>query len=103
MYLDAVKGQRVLPNELDLVRAAILILPDLGINPSAWDEAAEAMGDLAAALAVMVIDARRFDPVRPIRSPGGALRVFARLAMAGKLNLAGSLIGFVERKRAEPE
>lgn len=103
MYLDAVKGHRMLPNELDLVRAAILILPDLGINPSAWDEAAEAMGDLAAALAVMVIDARRFDPVRPIRSPGGALRVFARLAMAGKLNLAGSLIGFVERKRAEPE
>ncbi|WP_176559599.1 replication initiation protein RepC [Rubellimicrobium roseum] len=101
MYLDAVKGQRALPNELDLVRAALLILPDLGINPSAWDEAAEAMGDLAAALAVIVIDARRFDPVRPIRSPGGALRAFARLAMAGKLNLAGSLIGLVERARTE--
>ena len=103
MYLDAVKGQRMLPNELDLVRAAILILPDLGINPSAWDEAAETMGDLAAALAVIVIDARRFDPVRPIRSPGGALRAFARLAMAGKLNLAGSLIGLVERERARLE
>ncbi|MBP1806926.1 replication initiation protein RepC [Rubellimicrobium aerolatum] len=101
MYLDAAKGSRTLPNELDLVRAAVMILPDLGINPSAWDEASEAMGDLAAALAVIVIDARRFDPVRPIRSPGGALRSFARLAMAGKLNLAGSLIGLVERERAE--
>ncbi|MFC5567119.1 replication initiation protein RepC [Rubellimicrobium aerolatum] len=102
MYLDAAKGSRTLPNELDLVRAAVMILPDLGINPSAWDEASEAMGDLAAALAVIVIDARRFDPVRPIRSPGGALRSFARLAMAGKLNLAGSLIGLVERERARP-
>ncbi|TNC49557.1 transposase [Rubellimicrobium rubrum] len=103
MYLDAAKGSRVLPNELDFVRAAILILPDLGINPSAWDEATEAMGDLAAALALIVIDARRFDPVRPIRSPGGALRSFARLALAGKLNLAGSLIGLVERKKTGVE
>ncbi|MBP1807007.1 replication initiation protein RepC [Rubellimicrobium aerolatum] len=103
MYLDATKGHRALPNELDLVRAAVMILPDLGINPSAWDEATEAMGDLAAALAVIVIDARRFDPVRPIRSPGGALRSFARLALAGRLNLAGSLIGLVERNRREPE
>ena len=38
-----------------------------------------------------------------IRSPGGALRAFARLAMAGKLNLAGSLIGLVERERARLE
>lgn len=99
LYLDGVKGARILPNELDFIRAALMILPDLGINASAWDEAAEAMGDLAAALSVLVIDARRFDPVRPIRSPGGALRSFARLAMTGKLNLAGSLIGLVERAR----
>ena len=99
LYIDATKGDRPLPRELDLVRAAILILPELGINHSAWDEAVDAMGDLAAALSVIVIDARRFDPIRPIRSPGGALRSFARLAVAGKLNLHGSLIGLLDRAR----
>lgn len=96
-YIDAAKGDRPLPNELDLVRAAVMILPDLGISHSAWDEAVETMGDLAAALSVMVIDARRSDSLRPIRKPGGVLRSFSRLALAGKLNLAGSLIGLVSR------
>ena len=35
----------------------------------------------------------------PIQNPGGALRTFARLAVAGRLNLAGSLIGLLGRTR----
>lgn len=99
LYLDAVKGNRVLPNPLDLVKAAMMLLPDLHINPSAWDEAVHVMGDLRASIAVLVIDKNRHHPVRPIHSPGGALRAFARKASSGELNLDGSLIGILTRSR----
>ena len=55
------------------------------------------MGDFAAALAVLVIDARIADPIRPVHSPGGTLRAFIRHSRAGTLNLAGSLIGLIGR------
>lgn len=99
LYLDAVKGNRLLPNPLDLVKAAIMLLPDLHINRSAWDEAVQIMGDLRASIAILVIDKNRHHPVRPIHSPGGALRAFARKASAGELNLDGSLIGILSRSR----
>ncbi|MCE6967545.1 replication initiation protein RepC [Cereibacter sphaeroides] len=98
LYLDGYKCGS-LPDESTFVQAAIAILPDLGVNLSAWDEARDSMGDLAAALSVLVIDANRFHPARPIHSPGGALRAFTRKARAGTLNLAGSLIGLVGRSR----
>lgn len=97
LYLDAVKRGDGPPTEHDFIQAAIKILPAMGINPSAWDEAAETMGDMAAALSVIVIDANRNHPQRPIHSPGGALRAFSRLAAAGRLNLHGSLIGLKQR------
>lgn len=98
LYLDGYKNG-ILPDAGTFIQAAIAILPDLGVNLSAWDEAAEAMGDLAAAISVLVIDANRFHPARPIHSPGGALRAFTRKARTGTLNLAGSLIGLLERSR----
>jgi replication initiation protein RepC len=98
-YLDALAGDR-LPTELDFILAAQRMLPELAINPTIWDRAAAQMGDLRAALCVLVIDARRFDPVRPIRSAGASLQSFLALNRAGKLNLAGSLIGLIERGRS---
>ena len=98
MYIDAVKRGQGAPTEHDFIQAAISILPAIGVNPSAWDEAVEAMGDLAAALSVIVIDANRNHPLRPIHSPGGALRAFSRLAAVGRLNLHGSLIGLKQRR-----
>lgn len=100
MYLDAVCASPHRLTAYDFTQAAISILPALGVNPSAWDEAAETMGDLAAALSVLVIDANRHHPERPIHSPGGALRAFARLAASGRLNLHGSLIGLKQRMEA---
>ena len=99
LYLEAVKGDRPLPNQLDFIRAAELMLPELGIHPAAWQEACDVLGDLAAALAVVVIDAGQYRPVRPIHSPGGTLRAFVRRARVGQLNLTGSLIGIIERSR----
>ena len=100
MYVDAVCRDCSSLTGHDFVQAAISILPAIGINHSAWDEAQEAMGDMAAALSVLIIDANRHHPVKPIHSPGGALRTFARLAIAGCLNLHGSLIGLKQRMEA---
>lgn len=100
MYLDAVRREGAPLSEHDFVQTAISILPALGVHPSAWDEASEVMGDMAAALSVLVIDANRYHPEKPIHSVGGTLRAFARLSSAGRLNLHGSLIGLKQRMEA---
>ncbi|PZX46953.1 replication initiation protein RepC [Cereibacter changlensis] len=99
LYLDTVKGDRALPDALDFIRAAELMLRELGINQSAWDDACNAMGPIEAALSVIVIDAGQYRSSRPIHSPGGALRAFTRRHKAGQLNLTGSIIGMIERSR----
>ncbi len=100
--LDAIcpVGEQMTDRHLRSV--AIMLLPDLGINASAWEEALQVFGSMRAALAVLIIDANRNHPTHPIHSPGGALRAFTRLQLAGQFNLSGSLIGLVERSRAEP-
>lgn len=97
MYLDA-RPQPGRPlTDYDFILAAEQLCGGLGIHLSAWDEAVSTMGDLAASLALLVIDANLMHPVRPIHSPGGALRAFTRRAAAGQLNLHGSLIGLKQR------
>lgn len=91
LYLDAFSDWR---------GAVPLILRDLGINAAAWLEAAEVMGHAAAFLALLVIDRNRFHPTAPVRSPGGTLRSFTRLAAEGQLNLTRSVNGIWERERA---
>ena len=82
--------------------AAVQLLPQLGVNGSAWQEAVDAMGDFRAALCVLVTDANRDHPATPVRNPGGHLRALARRYRSGQLNLVGSLIGLSERRRTEP-
>lgn len=98
-YLDAAMSGRSIPSPHDFYVAASGIRGELGIHHSAWLEACETLGDMGAALAVLVIDANRNHPVRPIHSPGGSLRAWCRRARAGQLNLTGSLIGLIERTR----
>lgn len=86
-------------SELDLIVAAVKAQPELGIHGSAWDEAAEAMGEYAAALCIVVTDANRTHPVTPVLNPGGHLRAMTRRFLAGEFNLVGSLIGLDERRR----
>ena len=101
LYVDVQRREGSPLTEIDFIQAAISLLPALGVHHSAWDEAAESMGDLPAALSVLVIDANRFHPEKPVHRPGAALRAFARLAVAGKLNLHGSLIGLKQRMEAK--
>ena len=96
LYLDGYSTAYGL-DPLTFTKAAISRCDDLRISGAAWAEAAATMGDFAAALAVLVIDARITDPVRPVHSPGGTLRAFIRHSRAGTLNLAGSLIGLIGR------
>ncbi len=100
LYLDGRADRRNAQQhtEHDFIQAAIAILRDRGIHPTAWDEAVDAMGEFAAAVSILVIDANITHPVKPIHSPGATLRTFARLAKLGKLNLYGSLIGLKYRK-----
>ena len=79
--------------------AAFELAAWLGINESAVLEAIDVFGDLRMALCILVIEANLDHPVTPIRSPGGALRTFVRRQQEGRFNLAGSLIGLVERRR----
>lgn len=97
-WLDSITDGGEL-TERALRSAAIGLRGDLGISPSAWEEAMEVFGSLRASLVVMVIDANRQRPIGPIHSPGGALRAFTRLQRAGQFNLPGSLMGVLKWKR----
>lgn len=76
-------------------------LPELGIHPSAWAEACTRMGDDCAAIAVLILDARRAYSIISVIKPGGYLRGMTRAFQQGQLNLMGSLIGLSERKRQD--
>ena len=82
----------------DIDWAVLRRLRDLGINPSAFEEAVEAMGWLRAMLAVMVIDRNRAHPTKPILSCGGALRAFTRRHRQGALDLRASIFGIWGRE-----
>ncbi len=84
----------------DFLKAAAMRVPELGINETAWAEALDTLGAETAALAVLVIDANRDHPTTPVRNPGGLLRSMTARHRRGALNIAGSLIGLIERNRS---
>ena len=92
LYLDGFRQPGQALDDRHFSKAAISILPDLGIRPSAWEDAAQLMGNLAAALTVLVIDANKYRAVQPVRRPGAMLCAMTRIAERGGLNLHGSLI-----------
>lgn len=82
----------------DVDWAVLRRIRELGIDPSAFEEAVEEMGGLRAMLSVMVIDRNRTHPTRPIRSCGGALRAFTRRYLRGELDLRASIFGIWGRE-----
>jgi len=79
----------------DLVCAAEIVRPMMGISPSAWSEAMEAMGPEEAAVVVVAM-LERFDQ---IKSPGGYLRHLARKAADGQFS-CGPMVMALMRKEA---
>ena len=98
LYIDHAPGGDGTPTLSDIEWAVLQRLRDLGINPSAFEEASEAMGWLRAMLSVMVIDRNRAHPSKPIRSCGGALRAFTRRYRQGGLDLRASIFGIWGRE-----
>ena len=99
MWLDIERHKR---GRLDLhsfVIAAQKRLPELGIHPSAWEEAVCLLDEDAAMLCVLITDAKVADPEVDILSAGAYLRGMVRAQRTGSLNIMGSLIGLNERSR----
>ena len=99
MWLDIERHKR---GRLDLhsfVIAAQKRLPELGIHPSAWEEAVCLLDEDAAMLCVLITDAKVADPEIDILSAGAYLRGMVRAQRTGSLNIMGSLIGLNERSR----
>ena len=96
---DAQGGSPCL-RHVDLIDAAVRMLPYLGINFDAWHKAVEAMGEEQATVAVFLVDANRDHPRNPVRNPGGALRAMTDRHRKGRLNLVGGLIGLARRRNA---
>ncbi|MDS9470230.1 replication initiation protein RepC [Paracoccus sp. MBLB3053] len=86
--------------ERALRSTAIMLLRDLGITESAWEEALDQLGSLRASLAVLLIEANRDHPTAPVRAPGAMLRCFAARDRLGEFNLSVALKGLLRRKRA---
>jgi replication initiation protein RepC len=79
----------------DFVNAAEILRPMMGISPSAWNEAIQAMGPEEASI-VMVAMLERFSE---IKSPGGYLRHLARKAEKGQFS-SGPMVMSLMRKAA---
>lgn len=87
----------------DFVATAGTVRSGLGISPSAWEEAREAMGEIPAAIVVAAI----LQKGEAVKSPGGYLRSLTEKARAGQVSLGPILmallrakVGKGERKRA---
>lgn len=101
MYLEARTGRRREPTAHDIDCAIQSILPELGINNSAWHDACQCMGRDVAAMCVIITDANRDHPQIRVRNPGGYLRGMTNAYRAGNLNIMGSLIALSERRAAQ--
>ncbi|WP_147112482.1 plasmid replication protein RepC [Tateyamaria sp. syn59] len=89
-------GDRPIRHWYDLVRAADLVRPMMGIQPSTWVEAVETMGPEQAAVTVAAM-LERFDQ---IKSPGGYLRYLTRRAAEGKFSCAPMIMALARKEAA---
>jgi len=79
-----------------LVRAADIVRPMIGISPSAWEAAQRAMGPEEAAVVVAAM-LERFDQ---ISSPGGYLRSLTRKAEDGAFSCGPMVMALMRREAA---
>ncbi|MFP3385010.1 replication initiation protein RepC [Tritonibacter sp. SIMBA_163] len=91
------QGDRPYPDGRDFENAAIDRLHPLGIHHSAFNDAVDQMGSMAASLCILIIDRNRFHPVTPIKNPGGVLRAMTKRQASGQLNLNRSIFGLIKR------
>ncbi len=88
--------ERPLRHWHDLVVAADLVCPMMGISSSAWEEAKRCMGAEEAAVVVSII----LDRFADIRSPGGYLRALAAKAASGAFSCGPMVMALTRRDAA---
>ncbi|WP_134500379.1 plasmid replication protein RepC [Microvirga pakistanensis] len=88
----------------DVVTAGRFLRASLGAHPSAWKEAAEDIGAIHAAVAVIYVLQLYDEDVssgrNSIRNPGGYFRSVVRLIKEGRLDLESALLALRRRKMA---
>jgi replication initiation protein RepC len=83
----------------DLISTASLVRSLLGISPSAWDEAREAMGETQASIAIAAILQRG----AAIKSPGGYLRSLSNRARMNTFSVTPMLLALLSSQRRRCE
>ena len=78
----------------DFAATAAVVRSSLGISPSAWSEACEAMGEEQASILIAAILQR----AEHIKSPGGYLRSLTDKAKAGQFSLGPVLMALLRAK-----
>jgi len=78
----------------DLMSAAVVVRSMLGVSPSAYQEACEAMGAEDAAIAIACI----LERAGHINSPGGYLRDLTRKAQRGEFSLGPPLMALLRAR-----
>jgi replication initiation protein RepC len=84
----------------DLFKAAETVRPALGISPSAWQEAVDAMGETGAAVTMATVLQRTEDGI--IRNPGGYLRALVTEAISGKFSPAPIVVSLLKARANAP-
>ncbi|PSJ52157.1 plasmid replication protein RepC, partial [Pseudaminobacter soli (ex Li et al. 2025)] len=79
----ALYARRGIGDWRDFVQTAGLVRTMLGVSPDAWNQARQAMGELAAAVTMATILERSAE----IRSPGGYLRALTERAERGRYSV----------------
>lgn len=82
----------------DLLSVASVVRSALGISPSAWDEAKEAMGEVDAAITIAAILQR----AEEIKSPGGYLRGLTAKARNGSYSIGPIVMALLRRRNTKP-
>lgn len=84
----------------DLIATAGVVRSTLGVSPSAWDDAVDAMGEADAAVTIAAILQRSTE----INSPGGYLRGLTAKARAGNYSIGPQIMAlWRKQKTAEGE
>ena len=91
--IDYARG--VIASWRDLLATASLVRPLLGISPSAWIEAREAMGETQAAIVIAAILQRG----AAIKNPGGYVRNLTRQAADGSFSPGPMLMALIAARR----
>lgn len=87
----------------DLVAAARVFRPRLGISAQAWAEAERMIGAVRSTVVLVIAAARSADDwpeERRVYNPGGFFRALARRVAGGHADLRGSIHGIVARNLA---